>query len=293
MRPKSTNSLVNPAAKYYLPVTLQNKIKAKVSENPNYFIQQILTGANCYTRLPFLPGLKMAQADTNKSGCPEELKSKEEEEKSHGSETNTLSAPKSANKIHSTAKEVQEKVLEASEVDISSTRIEPATFHITLMVMHLEDEAAVKRAEETLEKIGPILASKFGDTDVTVEFKGLSVFGGGRVVFTPPQPSAGLDSLKSIAEEAAMVMKENGIHSTDRENKVFHPHLTLFKFKDDKHLFKQGIRKIKESLYAPFKEEHFGFQKISSIQLCQMGEKREDGYYAVNKEITWGRKELS
>ena len=54
-----------------------------------------------------------------------------------------------------------------------------------------------------------------------------------------------------------------------------------------------GIRKIKESLYAPFKEKQFGFQKIASIQLCQMGDKREDGYYAVNKEVTWQSEEPS
>ncbi|RUS79038.1 hypothetical protein EGW08_013195 [Elysia chlorotica] len=275
---------------------------------------------------PQLAYLKMTETSTQELGYVQELNPKEEEEEetscsretkcslekgiakkskgkrrrnqvSESSEEFPAQKRKSPNyfvavqitdpQIHSIAKEIQEKILAASEVDISSTKIDPATFHITLMVMHLESEEAVRRAEEALEKLGQILGSKLPDTEPVVEFKGLSVFGGGRVVFTPPQPSPGLDSLTSIAEETVIQMKENGIYSTDHDNKVFRPHLTLFKFKDNKQLFKQGIRKIRESLYAPFREQQFGFQKVSSIQLCQMGEKREDGYYAVNKQVSW------
>ena len=39
-----------------------------------------------------------------------------------------------------------------------------------------------------------------------LEFQGLSVFGGGRVVFTPPLPSQGLDDLRSIAGTVASLV---------------------------------------------------------------------------------------
>ncbi|GFO31834.1 A-kinase anchor protein 7 isoform gamma [Plakobranchus ocellatus] len=303
-------------ARNFLPLTLQNQIKAQVSVNQHRFVEQILRqGSSLFSPLfahSQCLSAKMEQQDIEQIGChgescpiqteqtaqaedkergfaaqdkgnPQLAQSKQSKERykvkrrsnEMSESSNEVRPPKRISpnyfvavqitdpQIHSVAKRIQDGILQASDVDISSTRIPPIKFHITLMVMHLEDEDAVKKAETTLEKLGPILSSKLGDREVTLEFKGLSVFGGGRVVFSPPQPSPSLDDLHMIAEEVVTQMRENGISSTDREEKQLHPHLTLFKFKNDKHLFRQER--------FPGEEHH-----------------EDNGHELVNREVSWG-----
>ncbi|XP_059140390.1 A-kinase anchor protein 7-like isoform X2 [Physella acuta] len=183
--------------------------------------------------------------------------------------------------IYKVAKKVQSDVADNSKADITKAIIGTEKFHITLMVMHLKNLEDVQLASQTLDNCVLEIHEKIEGQQVTLDFEGLSAFNGGRVLFATLKSTQGLQHLHVISGEVHRLMGESGILSTDQ--RAFNPHLTLIKFDGHKGK-KYGVSKLKPEMYEPYCQQVFGSQHVSSLQLCRMNAKREDGYYFVDHE---------
>ncbi|CAL1539675.1 unnamed protein product [Lymnaea stagnalis] len=187
--------------------------------------------------------------------------------------------------IHSAAKLVQSAIQDSCKCDIQAAVVGSEKFHITLMVMNLSNEEELTKATDTLDNcVSPILERTSGE-QVTLPIEGVSAFNGGKVLFAQVKQSSGLDYLQFMADEVDRQMEENGISSTDIPKRPFQPHMTLLKFGQKRDLYKKGVRKVSSDQYEPFVNQVFGSQVITSLQLCCMDKRREDGYYFVNHEV--------
>jgi len=181
--------------------------------------------------------------------------------------------------ISSVAKIVQQNIKDQTNC-YDKNCIATEKFHITLMVLNLTTEEEIKRVSNVLDTLSENLLVTFSGQPIELEFEGVSVFGGGRVMYACLKENVGSQRLHHIAGELSKHMEEEDICNTD--NKEWHPHLTLWKYQGNKR--KTGPKKVSPASYEPYLDLKFGNQVIRSLQLCHMTKKREDGYYFVQHE---------
>ena len=177
--------------------------------------------------------------------------------------------------IHSGVKIVQDSVVSHDE-KLMPALIPLATLHLTLLVLHLEDEEKIQKATEVLHQCRTSLEPVLLNSALTLNFAGLENFRH-QVLFVKLCGEEGIVRLNTVANVVRDTFAKEGIPSTD--SREFSPHLTVMKLTRSPKLRKRGIRKIPLESYATWTDFDFGEERVSSLHLCSMNKKEEDGFY--------------
>ncbi|XP_076329803.1 uncharacterized protein LOC143235475 isoform X2 [Tachypleus tridentatus] len=181
--------------------------------------------------------------------------------------------------VHCHIKKVQDHIVEI-EKNLQLAVIPLTTLHLTLLVMHLENEEDMKRACNTLSSCYDNIKENINANPIHLEFHGLSHFQN-QVLFA--KVKNGKERLDCIAEAVARCFYENGLTETDETD--YKAHLTIMKLSRSPKLRKKGIKHIKSSYYTEFKNSNFGIQTVHSLQLLKMARADdESGYYVFSHE---------
>ena len=177
--------------------------------------------------------------------------------------------------IHSGVKIVQDSVVSHDE-KLMPALIPLATLHLTLLVLHLEDEEKIQKATEVLHQCRTSLEPVLLNSALTLNFAGLDNFRH-QVLFVKLCGEEGIVRLNTVANVVRDTFAKEGIPSTD--SREFSPHLTVMKLTRSPKLRKRGIKKIPLESYATWTDFDFGEERVSSLHLCSMNKKEEDGFY--------------
>ena len=177
--------------------------------------------------------------------------------------------------IHSGVKIVQDSVVSHNE-KLMPALIPLATLHLTLLVLHLEDEEKIQKATEVLHQCRTSLEPVLLNSALTLNFAGLDNFRH-QVLFVKLCGEEGIVRLNTVANVVRDTFAKEGIPSTDSRD--FSPHLTVMKLTCSPKLRKRGIRKIPLESYATWTDFDFGEERVTSLHLCSMNKKEEDGFY--------------
>lgn len=177
--------------------------------------------------------------------------------------------------IHSGVKIVQDSVVSHDE-KLMPALIPLATLHLTLLVLHLEDEEKIQKATEVLHQCRTSLEPVLLNSALTLNFAGLDNFRH-QVLFVKLCGEEGIVRLNTVANVVRDAFAKEGIPSTD--SREFSPHLTVMKLTRSPKLRKRGIRKIPLESYATWTDFDFGEERVTSLHLCSMNKKEEDGFY--------------
>ena len=177
--------------------------------------------------------------------------------------------------IHSGVKIVQDSVVSHDE-KLMPALIPLATLHLTLLVLHLEDEEKIQKATEVLHQCRTSLEPVLLNSALTLNFAGLDNFRH-QVLFVKLCGEEGIVRLNTVANVVRDTFAKEGIPSTDSRD--FSPHLTVMKLTRSPKLRKRGIRKIPLESYATWTDFDFGEERVTSLHLCSMNKKEEDGFY--------------
>lgn len=177
--------------------------------------------------------------------------------------------------IHSGVKIVQDSIVSHDE-KLKPALIPLATLHLTLLVLHLEDEEKIQKATEVLHQCRTSLEPVMLNSALTLNFAGLNHFRH-QVLFVKLCGEEGIVRLNTVANVVRDTFAKEGIPSTD--SREFSPHLTVMKLTRSPKLRKRGIRKIPLESYATWTDFDFGEERVSSLHLCSMNKKEEDGFY--------------
>ena len=177
--------------------------------------------------------------------------------------------------IHSGVKIVQDSVVSHDE-KLMPALIPLATLHLTLLVLHLEDEEKIQKATEVLHQCRTSLEPVLLNSALTLNFAGLDNFRH-QVLFVKLCGEEGIVRLNTVANVVRDTFAKEGIPSTD--SREFSPHLTVMKLTRSPKLRKRGIRKIPLESYATWTDFDFGEERVTSLHLCSMNKKEEDGFY--------------
>ena len=127
--------------------------------------------------------------------------------------------------------------------------VPPQKAHITLLVLHLEDQ----RLEEAKIMFEEMCRDHFSKDDIfDVEFEGVGTFGS-RVLFAKPRGN--IDRIIKMSE--SFQSKYSCEYQLD-------PHLTLMKVKG------KGLKKIPRTSYEGLEDYKFGIQSFKKIQFLSM-----------------------
>jgi len=159
-----------------------------------------------------------------------------------------------------------------------------STLHVTLCVMTLSSVEDQQRVASALSLCCSKISNILGKTpSVELKYENLSTFRE-QVLYMDLAKNQGLSTLVKIVVELKRCFTELRINFKQEE---FTPHLTVMKMsRCQKQMRKAGIKRISPKLYEKFKEETFGTDVVTDIQLCSMTEeKAPDGFYKVLAKI--------
>ena len=177
--------------------------------------------------------------------------------------------------IHSGVKIVQDSIVTHNE-SLKAALIPLATLHLTLLVVHLDDDEQIQKAADTLQYCRTSLEPILQNSTLTLNFSGLDHFGH-QVLFVKLCGEEGIAALNSVANIVRETFTKEGIPSTDPRD--FNPHLTVMKLYRSPKLRKKGIKKIPVEIYANWVDFSFGEEPVNALYLCSMNAKDKDGFY--------------
>lgn len=184
--------------------------------------------------------------------------------------------------IHSAIKIVQDSITTYNE-KLTPALIPLATLHLTLMVIHLENDEQIQKAKEVLNQCKISLDPILQNSALTITFSGLDHFNH-QVLYV--KALGGEEILKSVVNIVRETFTKEGIPSTDRRE--FSPHLTVMKLSRKPMLRRKGIKKIPEESYVSWVDMSFGEESVNSLHLCSMNKKKEkDGFYKCEATVTF------
>lgn len=184
--------------------------------------------------------------------------------------------------IHSAIKIVQDSITTYNE-KLTPALIPLATLHLTLMVIHLENDEQIQKAKEVLNQCKISLDPILQNSALTITFSGLDHFNH-HVLYI--KALGGEEVLKSVVNIVRETFTKEGIPSTDRRE--FSPHLTVMKLSRKPMLRRKGIKKIPEESYVSWVDMSFGEESVNSLHLCSMNKKKEkDGFYKCEATVTF------
>ena len=184
--------------------------------------------------------------------------------------------------IHSAIKIVQDSITTHNE-KLTPALIPLATLHLTLMVIHLENDEQIQKAAEVLNQCKISLDPILQNNALTMTFSGLDHFNH-QVLYV--KALRGEEVLKSVVNIVRETFTKEGIPSTD--HREFSPHLTVMKLSRKPTLRRKGIKKIPEESYASWVDMSFGEETVDALHLCSMNKKKEkDGFYKCESTVTF------
>ncbi|ELT94615.1 hypothetical protein CAPTEDRAFT_207460 [Capitella teleta] len=174
---------------------------------------------------------------------------------------------------------VHQEIL-SKEPRLETTMVSIAQVHFTLMVMHLSSEDDINRAKSALLESRRKLDEYISDP-LTLTVQGVGRFSK-NVVFAGLKHDEGFDQLKHVAGTVVDCMADVDIYSTDK--RPLNPHLTILKTHKARFVYK-NVRDMIPSITDDLKDQHFGQQKMNSLQLCKMKTDKRTGYYIIQREV--------
>ena len=190
--------------------------------------------------------------------------------------------------IHSRVQTVQDTVV-SHDKRLEAALVPVETLHLTLLVIHLENEEQIEKARTILQQCRTeILKYVLPSGAFTLKFKGLDYFRDGwqpqAVLFVKPVGKDGIKILTDVADVVRDTFTRQGIPSTD--TRKFHPHVTVINLNKAPNLKTEGISKIPEESFSTYRDLDFGQEQVSSLHLCSMGpEMAPDGFYSCVAKI--------
>ena len=186
--------------------------------------------------------------------------------------------------IHTGVKIIQDSIVTHNE------KLKPAlkplaTLHLTLLVVHLEDEEQIQKATQILHQCRRSLEPILQNDTLTLNFVGLDDFDN-RVLFVKLRSKEN-KKVVAVADIVKKTFADEGIPSTD--SRKFNPHLTVMDLARNRKLRKQGITKIPVQSYATWVHSKFGKELVTGFHLCSMKEKDKDGFYKCVASVTFKR----
>ena len=177
--------------------------------------------------------------------------------------------------IHSGVKIVQDSIITHNE-KLKPALVPLATLHLTLLVVHLEDDEQIQKATDILHLCRASLEPFMQNSTLTLNFSGLDHFRH-QVLFVKLCGEERIATLNSVANIVRETFTKEGIPSTDSRD--FNPHLTVMKLTRSPKLRKKGVKKIPVESYTSWVDFSFGEETVSTLHLCSMNTKDKDGFY--------------
>ena len=194
--------------------------------------------------------------------------------------THFVAIPVSHSDIHSRVQTVQKKVV-FHEKKLEPALIPVETLHLTLLVIHLENEQ-IEQAKEILQTLKDVLPSGA----FTLKFKGLDFSFPERekpwLRYVTPFGEEGIQKLKKVYDVVKKTFTEKGFPPTDPDRE-FHPHVTIINLNKAPNLQNEGISKLPGESFSACKDLDFGEEQVSSLCLYEMDMKKaKDGSFYYN-----------
>ena len=199
--------------------------------------------------------------------------------------------------IHSNVEKVQNEVV-SYDKRLKPFRIPLEALHLTLFVMHLEDERQIEKAKEILQQCKTTLRkSVLASGPFKFKFKGLDYFPPEKrsdpqkqlrdppkrvpkILYVKPAEEEGNTRLYDMANVVRNTFTEKGIPSADPREWI--PHIAVIKLRRND----SKVSEIPEESFKASKVMDFGEEQISSLYLCPNGEKKApDGFYSWEEKI--------
>lgn len=185
--------------------------------------------------------------------------------------------------IHSAIKNVQDSITTHNE-KLTPALIPLETLHLTLMVIHLENDEQIQKATEVLNQCKISLDPILQNNVLTMTFSGLDHFNH-QVLYAKLCGGEEMEVLKSVVNIVRETFTKEGIPSTD--SREFSPHLTVMKLSRNPTLRRKGIKKIPEESYASWVDMSFGEEPVNAVHLCSMNKREKDGFYKCEATVTF------
>lgn len=191
-----------------------------------------------------------------------------------------ISNPKVRESLKNVQDSIVERYKEKKKVDLTPCLKADSSFHINFMVMRLNNDRAIEKACDGLEKCYKMFM-KFESDPLNVKFQGIDNYSG-QIFFSKVKPGPAKTHLQEIAKVVKKTFAGQSVRALD--DRPFNPHVTILHLKPS--LKDQlGIDKIDDWVYEDFRETLFGGQRIKSLQLCQKGRPSHEPYYKVVHEL--------
>ncbi|XP_058027773.1 A-kinase anchoring protein 7 isoform X2 [Ahaetulla prasina] len=196
-----------------------------------------------------------------------------------------ISVPITNPKIIDGIQTLQNTIIEKDN-RLSKAMIHYGSFHVTLLVMHLSNEEAISNGVGAFLESGGLIEELLQGKPLNLSFQGTDHFRN-QIGFVKLTEGDNTTTLLKIAEIVKKMFQEKGIVIDD---KILKPHLTFMKLSKSPKLQKQGVKRIDSSMFANFKNHHFGDELMSRLDLCSMLKKKQpNGYYHCESSIVVGK----
>ncbi|CAG2229301.1 AKAP7 [Mytilus edulis] len=153
------------------------------------------------------------------------------------------------------------------------------TLHLTLRVACLENDEEISRMIKALDQCVETF-NKDSKEMITLDVKDIESFRN-EVVFANVQPDECLSQVIRLSDILEECCQTNYVPSSD--GKGFTPHITIAKLTKLPFKLKKNVKKIDPSTYRSYKNNQFGKQLVTCLQLCSMHKPKDRaGYYHVS-----------
>ncbi|XP_016060459.1 PREDICTED: A-kinase anchor protein 7 [Miniopterus natalensis] len=230
-----------------------------------------------------VPQINLEKSEENE--CEDQIRKKKKKNKDY-QPNYFLSIPITNKEITRGIKILQSAVIKQDE-RLAKAMCSDGSFHITLLVMKL-NEHEVNKGIDALLELKPSIEEILQGKRLILSFEGIDTFNN-QVGFVKLAEGDHMNPLLEIAEAAKMTFQEKGILAGD--SRSFKPHLTFMKLSQAPWLRKKGVKKIDPKFYEKFINHRFGEELVHRIDLCSMLKKKQsDGYYHCESSIVIGDK---
>ena len=187
-----------------------------------------------------------------------------------------------------------QSALASFDARYASSTVDPASFHITLALLHVDGPGEEAEALRVFSQVQPRLrliltgSDDASTTTVTVpelSIRGVSTFGQS-ILYADVARGTSRQRLVAAARVLKDAFRQAGVGCTaETESLEFVPHITLAKLKPGSQSA-DDLRQFDAASYASFNSHAFGSEAIEALELCSVDAPKDaDGYYAVRVRI--------
>uniref|UniRef100_A0A383VL78 A-kinase anchor protein 7-like phosphoesterase domain-containing protein n=1 Tax=Tetradesmus obliquus TaxID=3088 RepID=A0A383VL78_TETOB len=180
--------------------------------------------------------------------------------------------------------------LVAAEPALEACLLEPATAHLTIMVLNLPKQEQLDAAAAALAELGPVLQAQALLAPLQLQLQGLSHFRH-QVLYIDFAPGPALDSLMQLAAAATQHLKAaaGGSLAVDEGGRGFTPHVSVAKTSRLIGKRRKGrLPKIPEAAWAAAQQQEAVRcipVTVTEIQICSMQGRKAGQYYRATHRL--------